>query len=182
MSALRPGHPDARICEPNGLSIPAKRGPCVTLARFTIYVAPSRGRPGHPLTCGETHEGADLRWRLLAANNRDVARSAMGFADVPTCVRAIEQLQRDVATGVLMATRTGRADWSWRWRIGGVDVATSSRTYQRRLQCEAACALFIDLVPEATLVEVRASAQVVPASRRRDGPRIVNPQYGTQRG
>ncbi len=160
----------------------SKRGPRVTLARFTIYVAPSRGRPGHPLTCGETHDGADLRWRLLAANNRDVARSAIGFADVSSCLVAIEALQRDVSAGVVMATRSGRADWSWRLRLGGAEVAVSSRTYQRRLQCEAACALFLDLVPGATLAEVRASSQVVPGSRHRDAPRIVSPQYGTQRG
>jgi hypothetical protein len=119
---------------------------------------------------------------LLAANNRDVARSAAGFADVSMCVGAIERLQRDVLAGVVMATRSGRADWSWRLRIDGLDAAVSSRTYQRRLQCEAACALFVDLVPTATLVEVRAPAQVVPSSRHRLAHPIVNPQYGTQRG
>lgn len=154
----------------------------MALARFTIYVAPCRGRPGRPLTCGDAHEGVDLRWRMLAANNRDVARSASAFGDVATCVHAIEQLQRAVAAGSAVATRAGRADWSWRLRIDGIDVAVSSRTYQRRLQCEAACALFVELVPDASLVEVRAAIHVIAGSRHRVGRPIVNPGYGTQRG
>jgi hypothetical protein len=119
---------------------------------------------------------------MLAANNRDVARSASAFGDVSTCVAAIAHLQRDVLAGAVIATRAGRADWSWRLRIDGVDVAVSSRTYQRRLQCEAACALFVELVPHATLVDVRPPTQTVPTSRHRVGHRIVSPQYGTQRG
>ncbi len=70
--------------------------------------------------------------------------------------------------GVVVASRTGRADWAWRLRIFGVDVAASSRTYQRRLQCEAACALFVELVPEAEVIDARAAAgQFVPTGRQR---------------
>jgi hypothetical protein len=119
---------------------------------------------------------------MLAANNRDVARSADAFPDVATCVAAIERLQREVCAAVIVASRVGRADWSWRLRLEAVDIAVSSRTYQRRLQCEAACALFVELVPDATLVDVWTSGQVVPASRHRVGHPIVETQYGAQLG
>jgi hypothetical protein len=160
----------------------------VALARFTVYVAPSRGRPGHPLGHGDRDDdGGLLRWRMLAANNRDVARSVASFPDVRGCVEAILRLRECVADGIATATRTGRADWSWRLRLDGEDVAVSSRTYQRRLQCEAASALFIELVPAATLTDIPGQSApgqslLVPNRRHRVGAPIVNPEYGTRRG
>lgn len=131
-------------------------------ARITIYIAPSRGRPGRPLEhVDRVEDGARFGWRMLAANNREVARSASTFDDVDVCMEAVASLRRDVVAGVVVASRTGRADWAWRLRIFGVDAAASSRTYQRRLQCEAACALFVELVPEAEVIDAR----VLPAQR-----------------
>jgi uncharacterized protein YegP (UPF0339 family) len=154
----------------------------VATARFTIYIAPSRGRPGRPLAADEDVESdARFGWRMLAANNREVARSASTFADVVSCVEAVRHLRRNVSDALAVASRTGRADWSWRLRISGVDEAASSRTYQRRLQCEAACALFVDLVPDAELVDLRTPTHFIPARRHRLVEPVVNPQYGTQR-
>jgi hypothetical protein len=155
----------------------------VATARFTIYIAPSRGRPGRPFLADDVAEpGARFGWRMLAANNREVARSAATFADVETCIEAVDDLHTYISGAVAVASRTGRADWSWRLRIDGVDVAASSRTYQRRLQCEAACALFVELVPTADLVEVHPSGHFVPARRHRPTMPVVSPEYGTQRG
>lgn len=151
-------------------------------ARFTIYIAPSRGRPGRPLTHDDYDADARFGWRMLAANNREVARSTETFADVEECIDAVTHLQRDVCDGSVVASRSGRADWSWRLRVAGVDLAASSRTYQRRLQCEAACALFVELVPDAELVDARTSTHFVPARRHRVAEIVVNPQYGTPRG
>jgi len=92
-----------------------------------------------------------LSWRLLAANNRDVARSAAPYPDLTSCLEAVAKLQSQIDDAVAVAARSGRADWSWRLRMDGRDAAVSSRTYQRRLQCEAACALFVALVRDATL-------------------------------
>jgi hypothetical protein len=127
----------------------------VATARFTIYVAPSRDRPGRPLVRGE-RVVADARvgWRMLAANNREVARSASTYGDVASCIEAVRDLRGRVSAGLAIASRSGRADWSWRIRIDGVDRAASSRTYQRRLQCEAACALFVELVPCADVLDL----------------------------
>jgi uncharacterized protein YegP (UPF0339 family) len=125
---------------------------------------------------------ARFGWRMLAANNREVARSASTFADIASCVQAVHDLQCGVSDAVAVASRGGRADWSWRLRLDDVEVAASSRTYQRRLQCEAACTLFVELVPDAELVEVRTSGHFVPARRHRLADPVVSPQYGTQRG
>jgi hypothetical protein len=141
-------------------------GAFVATARITVYIAPSRGRPGRPLEhVDRIEDDARFGWRMLAANNREVARSASTFDGVDVCMDAVTELRRDVIGGVVVASRTGRADWAWRLRIFGVDVAVSSRTYQRRLQCEAACALFVELVPDAEVIDAR----VLPAVRR-DGP------------
>jgi|GEM_PF-6502007 len=124
----------------------------VALPRFTIFVAPQRGRPGRPLRSEDLGlPELPLCWRLLAANNRDVARSATAYADLDACLGAVADLQARIADVAAVAARAGRADWSWRLRLEGDDVAVSSRTYQRRLQCEAACALFVVLVRDATL-------------------------------
>jgi len=98
----------------------------------------------------EMHD-SPLSWRLLAANNRDVARSATPYPDLATCLKAVADLRAHIEDAVAVAARSGRADWSWRLRLNGEDVAVSSRTYQRRLQCEAACALFTSLVHDATI-------------------------------
>lgn len=123
---------------------------CVATARFTIYIAPGHGRPGRPLTVDAViDDGSRFGWRLLAANNREVARSTITFPDVPASLEAIGLLQARHRDGVLTAARSGRAEWTWRLRVDSIDLAMSSRAYQRRLQCEAAGALFMDLVTDA---------------------------------
>jgi uncharacterized protein YegP (UPF0339 family) len=117
----------------------------VALARFTTYVARDRAHPR------EIIKG--YGWRLLAANNRDVARSARLFADVDECVVAIAALRREFDRSVPVSLRIGRSEWSWRLRLDDMDVAVSSRSYQRRLQCTAACELFLELVPQAAVAD-----------------------------
>ncbi len=132
-------------------------------ARFTIYIAPGRGRPGRPYSEDDRIDSdARFGWRMLAANNREVARSVATFSDVQICVDAVDRLQREVDAGATVASRTGRSDWVWHLRIDGTDVAASARTYQRRLQCEAACALFVELVPGAELVGVNTPHALHP--------------------
>ena len=132
----------------------------MALPRFTIFVAPERGRPGRPLRADDLHAtGIHLSWRLLAANNRDVARSAVAYGDLADVLDSVAELQEKVGDAIAVSTRSGRADWSWRLRLDARDIAVSSRTYQRRLQCEAACSLFVVLVPLA-VVDAAPSAEM----------------------
>lgn len=97
---------------------------------------------------------AGVTWRLLSSNNRDLGRSAQAFAEVRTCQATVRRLQELVGEVTVVQVRAGRVDWSWRVRLDGVDVAVSSRTYQRRIQAESACAVFLGLVPAASVAPV----------------------------
>ncbi len=127
------------------------KGRYVAQARFAVFVVPDRRSSWSTSPASRAGGPPRLGWRFLAANNRDVARSAVDFGAVASCVLAAENLQRRVEDAVAVASRTGRAEWTWRLRLDAADVAVSSRTYQRRLQCEAACALFVSLVADAAL-------------------------------
>jgi uncharacterized protein YegP (UPF0339 family) len=120
----------------------------VPLARFATYVA-----RGH--SSGASKYG----WRLLAANNRDGARSASLFEELDLCHAAIRRLRADFDRGEPVVARMGRSEWSWRLVLDDIDIAISSRTYKRRLQCAAACDLFVELAPAAELAVPAQLAQ-----------------------
>jgi hypothetical protein len=115
----------------------------VASARIELYHVSSADAPLSPR----------VSWRLLSSNNRDLGRAAITFPDVPSCQLMIRRLQLLVAEAATVQLRAGRVDWSWRVRLDGADVAVSSRTYQRRIQAESACAIFLSLVPDATVAE-----------------------------
>jgi hypothetical protein len=115
-------------------------------ARFELYLVP---RPeADPV--GAT---ALVTWRLLASNNRDLGRAVTTFTDAQSCQVMLRRLQRQIGEVTTVQVRAGRVDWSWRVRLDGHDVAVSSRTYQRRIQAESACSVFLGLVPDATVTE-----------------------------
>jgi hypothetical protein len=128
----------------------------VAAARFELYVL-SRRRGGAPPAAGP-----GVTWRLLSSNNRDLGRAPGTFPDVESCVRMLRNLQGALAGAVAVISRDGRARWTWRLRLNvgddAVDVAVSSRAYQRRVQSEYACAAFRSLAPGA---EVIATPRVV---------------------
>lgn len=111
-------------------------------ARFELYQVPVDPTPA-------TGDAARVGWRLLSSNNRDLGRSALAFPDMRTCQLMVRRLQLMIDKVAVVQLRAGRVDWSWRVRLDGADVAVSSRTYQRRIQAESACAVFLGLVPEA---------------------------------
>lgn len=152
----------------------------MALARFTIYIANARARFG-PLRATGPADSRTLRvgWRLLAANNRDVARAAIAYGDVTACLDAIRTVQGSLAlcSGIVSigASAGGRAEWAWRLRLGNDDLAVSSRTYQRRVQCEAAYELFVSLAPDAELADVPAMLRAVPPVPREPEMHVINP-------
>ena len=108
-------------------------------ARFELYQVP----PAERASAGE------VTWRLLSSNNRDLGRAATAFPDAPSCQLMVRRLQSLVGEVAVVQQRAGRVDWCWRVRLNGLDIAVSSRTYQRRIQAQSACAVFLALVPEA---------------------------------
>jgi hypothetical protein len=120
----------------------------VASARFELYL-PARREPDP----GELPGPAEVTWRLLSSNNRDLGRAAGTFADAAACLVTVRRLQRRVHESVAIQLRAGRVAWTWRVRLDGADIAVSSRTYQRRVQAESACAVFLGLVPLATVAD-----------------------------
>jgi hypothetical protein len=55
---------------------------------------------------------------------------------------------------VPVAVRADRTLWIWRIELDGEEVAGASRSYQRRVQAEHACAVFLDLIGAAGISEV----------------------------
>src|SRR5262249_7974039 len=94
-----------------------------------------------------------VTWRLLSTNNRDLGRATGIFPNGESCLAAIRDLQRHLPSAAAAIARSGRVSWTWRIVIGGVDVAVSSRGYQRRVHCEYACSVFLGLVPDAAVTD-----------------------------
>lgn len=113
-------------------------------ARFELYV-PAHG-PGRRRRPAE----APVAWRLLTANNRDLGRSAAALPDAAACLAALGRLRATLpGPSVVVSSPDGRDRWTWRIVVDARDAAVSSRVYQRRVQAEAACGIFVRLAAGA---------------------------------
>jgi hypothetical protein len=117
----------------------------VAAARFEIYMVRRRVDGAEIGASGAT-------WRLLSNNNRDLGHAVHIFEDVNLCAAAVEFLRQQAEHAVPVSMRSGRADWTWRVQIGQAAVAVSSRRYQRRVQAEYACDVFLGLVAGAVVM------------------------------
>jgi len=100
-------------------------------------------------------------WRLVGANNREIARSAKTFPTFHECYQAARYVQHRLA----LATTTVRHDdvlnlWAWRAELDGAPVATSGRLYQRHRECQSNVAQFLLLMP---LAATAYDSSVAPA-------------------
>ena len=95
-----------------------------------------------------------MTWRLLATNNRDLARAPTSYPDADSCRAAVGWLQHNVTQLRIAIVRAGPSSWSWRILAGEAVVAVSSRDYQRRIQADQAATIAIDLIPAAELVDL----------------------------
>jgi hypothetical protein len=122
----------------------------VAAARFELYALARSGIPH-----ARRQADAPVTWRLLSGNNRDLGRAAQSFPDATACLAAIERLRVALAEPVVTVTSPdGRSRWTWRIAVDSVDGAVSSRVYQRRVQAESACAVFLGLAADAPVTGV----------------------------
>src|SRR5262245_3078479 len=84
-----------------------------------------------------------VSWRFLSANNRRLCRSAGVFADVDTCWAAIRELCGQLGALEGVTSRNGPRTWVWRVRLARAEIAVSTRTYERWLEADRACAVFL---------------------------------------
>jgi hypothetical protein len=76
-------------------------------------------------------------WRLLGANNRELARSHGTYPDVASCAAAIRHLQStgdQLVAAFRPGFQTGR--WYWQASVDGVSLAISARPFDWRRDCE----------------------------------------------
>jgi hypothetical protein len=85
-------------------------------------------------------------WRFLSANNRRLGRSAVDFADVDTCRFAVREIQDRVGELTFVTLRDGLRRWAWRVRLAGRELAVSTRSYERWVEADHACAAFLEQV------------------------------------
>ncbi len=121
-------------------------------ARFEIYLVRRRGD-------GAEIGASEATWRLLSNNNRDLGHAVNTFEDIDLCGAAVEFLRQHAEHAVPVSLRSGRADWTWRVQIGQAAVAVSSRRYQRRVQAEYACGVFLGLVAGAAVMNTVRQVQ-----------------------
>jgi len=89
-------------------------------------------------------------WRLVGANNREVARSARTFLTFHECYQAARQVQHRLDAAALTVRHDDVLNlWAWRAEIDGFAVATSGRMYQRHRECQSNAAQFLALMPLA---------------------------------
>jgi hypothetical protein len=106
-----------------------------------------------------------VAWRILAANNRPLARSARHFSSLAECIESAIA----VMDGLANATKTVAFDpviglWRWQISLDDVPMATCVHSYRRRIECVRAMTQF-----ERTGVE----ADPRPPDVRRLGSRAM---------
>ena len=86
-------------------------------------------------------------WRVIAANNRPLGRSASTFDSYQTCREAAERLRDevDIAESAIHFNNT-RGHWTWSVSIDSTNVAVCVHPYLRRIECVRALRQFVEAV------------------------------------
>jgi len=88
-----------------------------------------------------------VAWRVLAANNRPLGRSAAPYSSVIECHATLLALHHRIAeasSAVLFSPAEGC--WGWTLSLGGVPVAQQVHLYQRRFAAHQALKQFLAVV------------------------------------
>jgi hypothetical protein len=111
-----------------------------------------QARPVHVTTHFDFYSvGHLVRWRLLAANNRDSGQSAVGYPSADACREALARLLGSLGELQAHHLRTPDQRWQWQLALGDEVLAQASRSFDRRHQCETACLWFIRMAPVAAI-------------------------------
>ena len=129
--------------------------------RRFVMVSASMGarisRPGEWATgrqpVAATH--CSSAWRLLGANNRELARSFTTYPDAGSCAAAIKYLQTAsdrLVPAFLPGLRRGR--WFWQTAVDDVPLAASARSFALRRDCEQNFEQFLAVVSAGVVVTI----------------------------
>ena len=92
-------------------------------------------------------DGSWFGWRLAAANNRELGRSASVFADLDSCRASVTRLSSSIDSTVPATTiddATGLR--AWQLSLDEELVAVSARRYHRQRECLYSLAHFLEAV------------------------------------
>jgi hypothetical protein len=112
-----------------------------------------------------------LMWRLISANGRELGRGTGSYADPDSSWVAIRELAGRLNDGQLRVMGADGRSWRWELLLDDEVVVAGSRTFDRRLRCELAAALFLELMPPASL---REPALAMSARAYRPGPATID--------
>jgi hypothetical protein len=124
--------------------------------RFLILCGPPSLDPS---TVGYPPEEAEMggwwyAWRLMASNNRRLARGVTSFAVRSVAVDAITRL-RDAMSVLELRIVTDARDGSWEWYAehAGVTVARCPHSYERERDCRGGFRRFLEAASRAQVAE-----------------------------
>src|ERR1700754_936446 len=115
-----------------------------TTRRAGRFIFLSDARPRSERARSERDQRGDRRtgehyrigWRVIAANNRSLGRSATTFSSLNDAVRAATELHRRpelITSGVLFDPSRGH--WEWSASLAGQPAAVCAHAYRRRVEC-----------------------------------------------
>jgi len=117
--------------------------------------------PGPPLRSSGVHfqlfsAGAELpvRWRLLSANNREMARGLAEYPSPDECRLGIDALRGELARLDPIVRRTPGHQWQWELLRSGRRFVVAGHTFDRQIRCAQALQHFLDSVPQAQVAAV----------------------------
>ncbi len=111
-----------------------------------------------------------VRWRLLAANNRELGRGSLVYSDAEACRAGLARTVVELPTMERVVIRLDRTRWMWQLRKDGVDVVASGHAFERRPRCEEAWERFLRFAPVAP---VRDAVTVLRWSSRGIRPSLL---------
>jgi uncharacterized protein YegP (UPF0339 family) len=94
-----------------------------------------------------------VRWRLLSANNREMARGSIEYPTAEDCLTGIDELRLKVGDLEPFVRRTPAHQWQWELQQAGRRVVLAGHTFDRQIRCAQALQHFLDNVPEARVAE-----------------------------
>ncbi|GAA5184653.1 hypothetical protein GCM10023322_26610 [Rugosimonospora acidiphila] len=130
--------------------------------RFQVLFGPFQPQPQPQLMGGraaarlipDDPTPGGYAWRLIAANNRELGRSALGFVSYQLARRGIGQLKQGIDRLVQHSTvDPSTRRWGWLFDLDGAVVAVSGRWYERELHGRLGAAKFVTLAPGAELTD-----------------------------
>ena len=94
--------------------------------------------------------GGGVGWRLLGANNRELGRSALSYADAEAALASIGRVRALVASGdAHIIHDRGTGLWAWHLDDAGALVANSGRGFRHERECRYNLEQFREAAPSA---------------------------------